>query len=281
MARVNALDLVAANGSTPSELAELYGYVIDNVEMGAISTLLKNRLLSGDFSAGSVEARRFLNTSSAAYGTARTAGAGGKIKSSTVTVKKDTYKEIIEEIEEFDLKNFGIGGIVARQADNHAMTMVNDLDVAFFAEAVNAGTSVTHTATDISGKLEEMIVKIEETNDSYNRGVKRSMIAVVVTPAWHSALRLEIDALPTQDNFYAKGAIGVFHGVPLYVSINLGTGINAVAMAVQSIAQPVQVTPYALKDIPFGDGQYISLFYYFGTEATAPELIYYSEEAGS
>lgn len=281
MARVNALDLVAANGSTPSELAELYGYVIDNVELGAVSSALKNRQLSGDFSAGSIEARRFLNTSSSTYGTARTAGAGGKIKSSTVTIKKDTYKEIIEEIEAFDLKNFGVGGIVARQADNHALTMIDDLDVAFFAKAVEAGTATVHSATTVAGKLEEMIVEIESTKDNYNRGVKRNMIAVTLTPAWNSALRLEIDELPAQDNFYAKGAVGVFHGCPVYVSVNLGTGINAVVMAVQSIAQPVQVTPYAVKDVPFGDGQYISLFYYFGTEATAPELIRYSEEVGS
>lgn len=281
MARVNALDLVAANGSTPSELAELYGYVIDNVELGAISSILKNRQLSGDFSAGSVEARRFLNTASSAYGTARTAGAGGKIKSSTVTVKKDTHKEIIEEIEAFDLKNFGVSEIVARQADNHALTMIDDLDVAFFAEAVSAGTATTHTATTYAGKLEEMIVEIESIKDDYNRGVKRNMMAVCLTPAWNSALRLEIDELPTQDNLYAKGAIGLFHGVPVYVSINLGTGINAIVMVVQSIAQPVQVTPYALVGVPFSDAQAISLFYYFGTEATAPELIRYSEEAGS
>jgi len=283
MARQDALDLVLANGSTAASLAELYGYVIENVEMGAVSSALKNRQLSGDFAAGSVEAKRFLNSVSAAYGTARTAGAGGKIKSSTVTVKKDTHKEIIEEAEAFDVANFGIAGLVARQAINHARTMINDLDIAFFAEAVNAGASVVHPvgSTTIAAKLEDMIVAIESTNDTYNRGVSRNMIAATLTPAWHSALRLEIDDIPANDNSYAKGAVGLFHGVPVFTSINLGTDINAVVMAVQSIAQPVQVSPYKETVVPLSDSTAIELFYYFGTEATAPELIKYSEEAGS
>lgn len=281
MARVDALSLKLANGSTAASLAELYGYVIENVEAGAISSALKNRQLSGDFSAGSVEAKRFLNTSSNAYGTARTAGAGVDIKSSTVTVKKDTHREIVEEVEGFDLKNFGVEGIIARQAQNHILTMIDDLDVAFFAKAVSAGTSVTHTATTVDGKLEEMFVTLESLKDSYTRGVKRNMMAAVVTPAWHSALRLIIDDLPAQDNFYAKGAVGLYHGVPIYVSINLGTDINAVVMAVQSIAQPVEITPYEANRIPLSKAFAVELFYDYGTEATAPELILYSEEAGS
>lgn len=281
MARLDALSLVLANGSTKASLAELYGAVIDNVEAGAISSALKNRQLSGDFAAGSVEAKRFLNVSSATYGTARTAGAGGAIKSSTVTISKDTKKEIVEEAEAYDIQNFGVNGIIARQAQNHALTMIDDLDVAFFAEAVNAGSAQVHTATTISGKLEEMIVTLESLKGNYTRGIKRNMLAVCLTPAWHSALRLEIDDMPAQDNFYAKGAVGVFHGVPVYTTINLPTDINAVVMAVQSIAQPVQVSPYTQSPIPLSDATAIQLFYYFGTEATAPELIKYSEEAGS
>jgi hypothetical protein len=52
-------------------------------------------------------------------------------------------------------------------------------------------------------------------------------------------------------------------------------------MAVQSIAQPVQVSPYKVAPIDLSDSTAISLFYYYGTEATAPELIKWSGRTGS
>lgn len=285
MARLDALSLKLANGSTAASLAELYGFVIENYEKMSVSAALKNRELSGDFAAGSVEAKRFLNAVSNAYGTARAAGAGVDVKSSTVTVAKDTHREIIEEIEGFDLNKFGVEGIISRRALNHVKAMVRETDKAFFAEAYAVGTQQTHTATTWDGKLEEILVTLETVSNDYVDGVERDMLALVVTPAVHSALRLLIDDMPAQDNFYAKGAIGLYHGVPLFVSVHLPKEtdqvVDAIGMAFASIAQPIEAVPYTAERIPLSKAQAVSLFYDFGTEATAPELIVYSGNAYS
>lgn len=285
MARLDALSLKLANGSTAASLAELYGFVIENYEKMSVSAALKNRELSGDFAAGSVEAKRFLNAVSNAYGTARAAGAGVDVKSSTVTVAKDTHREIIEEIEGFDLNKFGVEGIIQRRALNHVKAMVRETDKAFFAKGYEIGTRVTHSATTWAGKLEEMAVKAESLLNNYVDGVERDLLAFVVTPAVYSALRLEVDEMPAQDNFYAKGAIVMFHEIPVFKSVHLpkesGQVVSAFCMAFASIAQPIEAVPYTAERIPLSKAQAVSLFYDFGTEATAPELVFYSGDAYS
>ena len=57
-------------------LAEEYGKVIENVQKNTISGKMKNTELSGDPSAGTVEAKRFANATSKNYGTARGAAKG-------------------------------------------------------------------------------------------------------------------------------------------------------------------------------------------------------------
>ena len=72
MARTNAISLLAG-ASTPATLAEIYGRVIENVQKSTLSTTLKSQLYTGNPAAGSVEFKRFVNSASKAYGTARAA----------------------------------------------------------------------------------------------------------------------------------------------------------------------------------------------------------------
>ena len=67
-------------------LAESYGKVIENVQKSTISSILKNTDLSGDPTTGTVEAKRFTNTQSQSYGTARSGGAGQKNVVRPVTI---------------------------------------------------------------------------------------------------------------------------------------------------------------------------------------------------
>lgn len=283
MARLDALSILQEDGITEELLAELYGAVIDGIDGRAVSMALKNRNLSGDFSAGSVEAKRFVNSASQAYGTARTAGAGDFIKAEPVVVPIDQHKEIIEEIEAFDLKAYGVAGILQRRQRNHIASMVRELDTAFFAEAYLAGAKLTVSGSTWAEKLEELAVKLETVTNDYVDGVDRDMMAFVVTPSVHSLLRLAIDELPAQDNFYAKGAVGLYHGVPVMVSNHLpkasGQTVDAFVMAMESVAQPVNATPYAPEKIPLSKALAIQLFYDFGTKAVTPDLIFYIGDA--
>lgn len=279
MARLDALSILLSDGSTEAQLAELYGAVIENVEGKAVSVALKNMALSGDPAAGSVEAKRFVNSASQAYGTARGAGAGNAVEADPVTIPLDQHKEIVEEVEGFDLERFGVADILGRRIRNHSASMIRELDTAFFAEAYAEGTVFTPTATTTAGKLEELIVKLETVSNDFVDGVDRDMMGLVVTPAIHSALRLEIDELPSQDNFYAKGAVGLYHGVPVFVSNHLPKAtdqvVDAFVMADGAVAQPVSAAPYAPERIPLSKAIAIELFYDFGTKAVTEDLIFY------
>lgn len=285
MARLDALSVKLQNGTDEALLAELYNQVIEGVEKTAISVQLKNQNLSGDPAAGSVEAKRFVNSASQAYGTARTAGAGVDIKVAPVTVSLDQHKEIVEEIENFDLNRMGIGGILPRRIMDHQKSMIRELDTAFFKAAYVEGTKVATTATTTAGKLEELALKLETQSNDFVDGVDRDMMAFVVTPAIHSALRLEIDAFPAIDNAYAKGAVGLFHGIPVFVSNHLPKGalqvVDAFCMAFGSVAQPVAAQPYGLERIPLSNATAAELFYDYGTKTVTPDLVFYIGDAYS
>ena len=70
MARITSLSQLNESAGL-DYLAESYGKVIDNVAKSTISSVLKNTDLSGDPTTGTLEAKRFTNTASNPYGTAR------------------------------------------------------------------------------------------------------------------------------------------------------------------------------------------------------------------
>jgi len=283
MARLDSLSIKLENGIAEAELAELYNQVIENVEGRAVSVALKNQALSGDPAAGSVEAKRFVNSVSNAYGTARSALSGEAIKVKPVTVALDRHREIIEEVENFDLNRMGFGGILGRRIQNHMSSMIRELDTAFFATGYAEGTRFAPQGTKVSAKLEELIVKLETLQNDFIDGVDRDMMGLVVTPAIHSALRLEIDEFPAQDNFYSKAAVGTYHGVPVFVSNHLpkatGQVVDAMIMLKEAIAEPVSAAPYAPDRIPLTNATAIPLFYDYGVKAVMEDTIFYIGDA--
>jgi hypothetical protein len=283
MARLDALSMLQEDGATALKLNEVYNKVIDGFSARAVSMQLKNPEYTGDVDAGSVVAKRFVDSVSKAYGTARTAGAGAFIEAEEVVVPIDTHKEIIEEAEQFDLDKVGLAGIVERRQRNHISAMVREADTAFFAKAYSTGTQVTHTATDWIGKLEEMIVALQSVSNDYVDGIEREMARLVVTPTVMSAVRVALDALPANDNTFTQGALGMFHGVPIWESVHLPKGALQVAdafcMVDGAIAQPIGVTPYSPSRIPLSKAIAIELYFDYGTASLTPDLIFYSGDA--
>jgi len=276
MPRTTAISLLQG-ASIPADLAEIYGLVIENVQKLALSGALKSQQWSGDPAAGSCEFRRFVNSQAKDYGTARTAGKGDKVKAPPVTVNLDQHKEIVEEVAGFDLETFGVADVMRRRADNHVSTLVWLLDKTFFQIAVTAGTAFTPAGTNPALKdiLEQLIQTLETVENDYVRGVDRSLMAMVASPAFYGKIRDLLDAQSNPNVDTAAEEFGLYHGVRVYSSVNLPAGTNAILTVHGSVAQPVLINQYGEPEkIQLSNDYAVSLFYDFGTKALTPDLIY-------
>lgn len=277
MARIDSLDILL-DPSGKMLLAETYDGVIENVQKATISSSMKNTDLSGDPNAGTVEAKRFANASSQAYGTARTGGAGQKVQGKTVTVPINTDREFVEEIQQKDISLLGVDGLLAKRSANHAQRMAAELDTAFFAEAVAEGTSFTPSAgaTTLVDKIEEAVVTMETLKNAYIDGIDRSMMNLVLTPATYSAVRKYLDTSVHNANINtAVEEFISFHGVRCYSSVRMPSGVDFLLLVDSAVAQPVKSTPYSAEKIPMSEAYAVELFFYYGTKAVTPELILY------
>lgn len=270
MAQTNAYSIFKADGETPETLAESYANIIDLVQKSAVSIKLKNTELSGDPRSGSVVVRRLEASLVKAYGTARTAEEGDKLINAGVTVNLDQRKEIVKEVNRFDMEQFGIPGMIDKQALSFSSSMTAHLDRAFFTEAEEAGTEV-----DLSGgattvaKLEALIQAVEGTTNDHVDGVDRGLIAVSLKPEVYGELETYIDTLANP----AGVKIATFHGVEVYS--NHRQTEDAIAMMKGAVAQPVAIVDFKTADIDFSNEIAMMLFFNYGTKAVMADLIAY------
>lgn len=274
MARTQAISMLQAAGQK-GELSEIYGIVIDNVQKETLSSGLKSQAYTGNPAAGSVEFKRFVNSGSKEYGTARAARKGDAITAPPITVNINIHREIVEEIAKFDLDTFGVSGILARRAANHIDTMASELDTAFFKAAADAATALTTAATTPLEQLEELILSVETVKNSYVKGVNRNMINVVVSPAFYSSVRTKLDSLPASNVDTAAEGFAMYHGVKVYSGLNLPEDVLAMAMAHGAVAMPVVTNQYGDPEkIPLSNDFAVSLFFDYGSKALTPDLIF-------
>lgn len=278
MPRIESLNILTESEGK-EYLSELYGKVIENVNKQLVSVHMKNTDLSGDPEAGSVEAKRFANAKSKDYGTARAAGKGDAVKAEPVTVAINKDREIIEELEEKDVKLYGVDGVLEKRANNHVQRMASELDSVFFEEGKNAGTKITPTATTIEDEIEEAIQVCENTKNDFVDGVPRSMINLVCSTAYYGKIRTYLDKVSrpnidsTAEEFYE------YHGVKTFPSVHLPAGVDYEIMVDGAIAQPVMSSEYNPEKIPLYEAYAVELFYHYGTKAVMPDLIFYKESA--
>lgn len=270
--RIDSLSILA-DPSGKELLKEEYGKVVKNIQKKTISYLLKNTDLSGNPTSGSVEAKRFTNTASEDYGTARSGGAGKKIKGKSVPIQISIDKELINEVEDKDTTLYGVPGLIQRKASMDEKTMERELERAFFSEAATNGTAATLTATTASAKLEELIQLIENTKNDYVDGVDREMINVVCNTATYGTLRDYIDTTMNANVNTAIEEFGMFHGVKVFSSVYLPSGKDAIAMVDGAVAQPVMTTLDEAGKIPLSNAWHFGIFYSYGVKAVTPDLI--------
>ena len=283
MPRITSLE-VLLDPAGKMLLAEAYDGVIENAQKVTISGQLKNTDLSGDPTAGTVEAKRFVNAKSNAYGTARGKGKGELVKGKPVTIPIDTDREFIEEVEQKDVSLLGVDGLITRRSANHAMQMTNELDRAFFAECVASGTQFTPSTgtTEIQDIIEEAIVTLETLRNDYIDGIPRDMLSVEVTPAVYSKMRKYLDEVVHNANVdTAAETFDRFHGVRFISTINMPAGCDFIVQVDGSVAQPVRSQSYSAEKIPMSEAYAIELFFYYGTKAVTPETILFYSATGT
>lgn len=281
MARTKAISLIQS-GATKADLKEISGLVIENIQKETLSSGLKSQAYTGNPAAGSVEFKRFKNSASKTYGTARAAGAGDKLTIPPTPVNLDQHREIVEEAAKFDLDTFGVANIMARRADNHVDTVVAELDEAFFQTGVIAGVSYEPASgmDTIEKKLEDMIQKLETVKNDYVRGIPRSIMRLVCSPSFYGEIRNYLDKSVNNANVdTAAEDFAIFHGVRTYSSVYLPNGIDAILMIEGAIAQPVVTYPYKDPEkIPLSNDYGVAMFYDYGTKALTPDLIFFYEK---
>ena len=278
MARLDALSIELTT-SGKDKLAEAYGKVIENIQHITLASRLKNQDLSGDPSTGTIEAKRFKNISGNAYGTARTAGKGQAIKETPVVISINDNTEYLEEVEEKDLRTYGVDGLIARRTRNHQDALAVELDTKFFTEAVSEGTSFTATGSpSIEDEIEEAIQTIETTKNSFVNGVPRNMIEVVMSPKYYGKLRNKINAISNSNDLgqVRNYEQGTFNNVNVYSSVFLPEGVNYIVMVRGAVAQPVMTSIYNPTKVDLSDATAFGLFAYKGTKAVMDDLIIYN-----
>lgn len=274
MARINSLNILLES-SGKDYLAELYGRVIENVQKNLVSAGMKNQDLSGDPASGTVEAKRFANANSKDYGSARTAGKGDAVKARPVTVAIDKDKEIVEELEEKDVRLYGVDGVLDRRAANHVLRMAAELDTAFFAAAAEAATEVqVDTSVPIEDQLETVIQACENTKNTFVDGVPRAMMNLVCNTATYGKIRNALDKMQRSNVDTAAEEFLAWHGVRTQSCVNLPTGCDYLVMVDGAVAQPVMADQYVAEKIPLSNAYGVELFYHYGTQVVTPDLIY-------
>ena len=280
MARTKAISLIQT-GSTKVDLAELSGLVIGNIQKDTLASGLKSQSYTGNPASGSVEYKRFKNSVSQNYGTARAAGKGSAITVPPTTVNLNTHKEIVEEAAKFDLDTFGVGNIMARRADNHVDTVAAEFDTAFFQCAVDEGTSFSTVETDVEAIVEAFIQTLETVKNDYVRGVPRNIMRLVCDPSFYGKIRNYLDKNVQNANVdSAAEDFAIFHGVRCYSSVFVPSGTNAIIMIDGAIAQPAVIYPYKEPEkIPLSNDYGVSMFYDYGAKALTPDLIFHYAKA--
>lgn len=279
MARVDSLSIkLEPLLSSNDKLAEEYGKVIENLQTRSLASILKNRNLSGSPTAGSVEAKRFANTTAQAYGTARTAGHGAYVGALPVQVPINDKKEWLEEVEESDVDMYGVDGLIEKRTANHERSMMAYYDAKFFDVAVQAGTGLTVTGNPaIDDEIEGAIEAVETVKNDYVNGVDRNEIAIICTPAIYGALRNRINNNMNSNGLGLVGSAegGYFNNAQIYSSVRLPQGVDYVAMHVGAVAQPIRPYIHDPAQIPLSNAVGFGIFGFAGTTAVEPDLIFY------
>lgn len=275
MPRIESLNMLTTEDGK-AYLSELYGKVIEGVMKALVSTGMKNADLSGDPVSGTVEAKRFVNATPQDYGTARAAGKGKAVKAATVTVAIDKDKEIVEELEQKDVRLYGVDGVLDRRSKNHVLRMASALDTEFFSVAAENAVEVE---VDLAGGavedvLEAVIQECENTQNDFVDGVPREMMHLTLNTSYYGKVRNNLDKQTRSNVDTAAEEFYTWHGVECKSSVHMPAGVPFILQVTGAVAQPIMADQYTAEKIPLSEAYGVELFYHYGTKAVTPDLIF-------
>lgn len=273
--------LLQTDNSAKDTLAEQYGKVIENFSKGTISSMYKNTDLSGDPTAGIVNAKRFANATAKTYGTARTNVRGEKIEALPVPVAISDKDEFIEEVEEADLAMYGVDGLISRRVQNQFDGMKRLYERRFFRSGYLSGTPITLTGATIEAKLEEVIQELETVQNDFVDGIDRANMCLVLNPATYGLARNAIDKFPVANVNSGVGEFGIFHGVMTHSSVYLPATVEYLIFVKGAIAQPIKQSIYNPAKIQLSDATAFGMFLYSGTVTVTPDLVFFAGTLGT
>lgn len=276
MAKQNSLNIQDyLNDDVMDSLAETLDGVIENIQSGCVSEALKAKNGSGDPTTGSVEYKRFANAVIQEKGTARANGKGNKVKAKPVVVNIDDDKEIIEELQEKDLKLYGVDGMAKKRSKNAQDVIKTYYDRKFFRIGRDAGIQVERVSGDTTKKIVDRLISTAKvTKNDFVDGVDEELIALVVNTKYKGELKDYLDSLPNGTT-PSNGAIGMYQSVITYESNRMPSDVPAMVMLKEAIALPNYTSEYGAEKVPFDDAIALELFAYSGGEALVPEIILY------
>ena len=272
MARQDTLSILTSTDGK-SKLAEAYRGMIQFIQENTISGAMKNKMLSGDVSAGTVFAKRMVTSESKPYGTARAAMSGEKIKIDEVEVIIDTNRELIAEVENRDVMLYGVANLINQKVGMHRLSMQAELETAFFDTMSRGGTATTPTATAIQDKVDEVVRTLHLTTNFYVNKVPKNMIKIIASPKTYDDLRAYLDTVSNPNVNTAAGLFGSFHGIPIVESPFLPDGVDFIATTDNTVAQPVRTSLMDTTKKELSDIWAFGIFYYYGTKVVTPDLI--------
>ena len=275
MPRIESLNMLTTEDGK-AYLSELYGKVIEGVMKALVSTGMKNADLSGDPVSGTVEAKRFVNATPQDYGTARAAGKGKSVKAATVTVAIDKDKEIVEELEQKDVRLYGVDVVLDRRSKNHVLRMASALDTEFFSVAAENAVEVE---VDLAGGavedvLEAVIQECENTQNDFVDGVPREMMHLTLNTSYYGKVRNNLDKQTRSNVDTAAEEFYTWHGVECKSSVHMPAGVPFILQVTGAVAQPIMADQYTAEKIPLSEAYGVELFYHYGTKAVTPDLIF-------
>lgn len=274
MAKIESLNILL-DPAGKDTLAELSGVVIENIQKATLSYKHKNQELSGDPVSGTVECRRFANANSAKYGTARGAGKGVQVKAKPVTVAIDHDEEIVEELEEKDVRLYSVDDVLRRRSESHVLTVATKLDREFYSVAYEAATKVgVKDIADVRDVLEAVIQACENYKDDYIDGVPRAMMSLVLSTKYYGMVRNDLDKTSRANVDTAAEEFYSWHGVECDSCTRLPKGCDILLMVNGAVAQPVMMNQYTAERVNLSEAIAVELFYHYGTKAVTPELIF-------
>lgn len=281
MAQDSLSILLQTNTSNKDTLSEQWGVLLANFAKGTISANFKNRQLSGDPTAGVMNAKRFANAVEKEYGTARAARAAEKVKALPVPVPITDHKEWLEEVEEWDVRAYGVDGIITSRTQNQQGALKRYFERKFYKTGYLGGEVFAVSGSTVPEKLESIIQKLETVQNDFVDGIDRMDMVLVLDTATYGAARSYIDTVSLPNIDSSIGEFGMFHGVKAFSSIYLPATVNYFIFRDEAIAQPIHPTLYDARVIELSKAMAFGAFTDAGNTAVMPDLIFFAGTLGT